>query len=76
MKKLYFSAAVKLENRTTCVIGIMVLTEKKQIDIGKMKCLYEFIVTRYFGHTEIKEFGKISEKDFKNKTNLTINTLY
>lgn len=76
MKKLYFSAAVKLENRTRCIIGIKVLTEKKEIDIERMKCLYEFMVTRYFGHTEINAFGEISKKDFEDKTNLTINTLY
>lgn len=75
MRKLYYSAAVKLENEITCIIGMSVLTNKKEIDKETMKSLYKFMVSRYFGwSSKITAFGQISRREFNNKTNLTIRT--
>ena len=76
MKILYYSAAVRLENEITCVIGMQVLTTKKEIDIEKMECLYKFMIARYFGHAGVMAFAQIDEESFRLKTNLTITTDY
>ena len=75
MKKLYYSAAVKLENEITCVIGMKVDTVKEEINNEKLECLYKFMIERYFGRKcKISAFGKVNKKEFETKTNLTIKT--
>lgn len=74
MRKLYYSAAVKLENEITCIIGMSVLTNR-EINKETMKSLYKFMVSRYFGWScKVEAFGQISRREFNNKTNLTIRT--
>lgn len=72
MKKVYYSAVVKLENGIHCVIGMK--ANKAEED---MESLYKFAIERYFGPgLEILAFGKINKKEFETKTSLTINAVY
>lgn len=82
MKSLYYSAAVRLENGITCVIGMQVLTAKEEeANIEAMECLYRFMIARYFGNAgattfgqiaTVMAFGQIDKESFELKTNLTI----
>lgn len=76
MRILYYSAAVRLENEITCVIGMQVLTTKEEVNIKKMECLYEFAIARYFGHARVMAFGQIDKESFELKTNLTMTVNY
>ena len=76
MKILYYSAAVRLENEITCIIGMQVFTTKKEIEFEKMECVYKFMIARYFGHARVTAFGEIDKESFIFKTNLTITTDY
>lgn len=77
MKRVYYSAVVKLENGICCVIGMKAKTAEKKINNEEMVSLYKFVVERYFGSKcEILAFDRISKKDFETKTSLTINAEY
>lgn len=77
MKKVYYSAVVKLENGIVCVIGMKTKTTEVKINDEKMEGLYGFVVERYFGpKCQILAFSRISKKDFETKTCLTISAVY
>jgi hypothetical protein len=76
MKKFYFSAVVKFNSGLTCVVGMQVITKKKEVDNKAMEELFKFGVERYLNAEELFAFGKITKNGFTNKTNVTITLNY
>lgn len=77
MRRLYYSATVKLGNEITCIIGLRVDTKKEEVNKETMKSLYKFMVARYFGFINtITTFGQITKREFNSKTNITIRIEY
>lgn len=76
MKIYYYSAAVRIGKKITCTVGLKVMTNKTEIVEAEIKSLFSFAISRYLNSDEMFAFGKITKKDYDNKTNLNITLNY
>lgn len=72
MKQKYYSAVVKINSGVRPVVGMMLRTDEEKIDTERAKCIYKFLVQRYFGKKEILAFGEVDETTYREKTNINI----
>lgn len=68
----YYSAIVKIKDRVNPVIGLMIKTDRENIEAIDE---YKFYIQRYFGAKKILRFREIDEKTYHENTNIKINQL-
>lgn len=63
MKKIYFSAVLKVRENVSPVVGVEMQAENGY-SFDELKKRFQFIVNRYFGNVEMLGFGRITKKAF------------